>query len=621
MARFFLKYFGYTIPVDRSPLDLELNTPANIDQEIANNSRETIQLLTQLSLPLLLSLAVLVLAFLIYRSHPARIQRRKKLTPFGPNRDPNFHHEIQQLCVVAGISPVPTVMMSQEIKGQNGQAFGLRHRYILGLRGGMRLALVKAPDSFRAIVLHELAHIANGDVGRTYFAQALWVAVILLALVPLILFFTGTAILEPIRGVFREGVGGFNWLQWLIVSIREFLLVILQVAITLAVVAAIRSSLLRVREIYADWRAATWGAGSHLSKIFSQARSSDRLSLWERIWGLHPMPQERQALLSDPTGLFQIKLDLPILVGLLLAIVLDSISPLGGSALPIFGILLNTGHIMWLRLVQMTVAFGGPVLDFLVVEVGHPVLINLIPFGTMFVLYFAVAYLVAGTLGIQIQRESVVALTTQSGGCGRYMHLLRIAVLVAAGVTIGFIVSPISVSAPVVFAIGGGPARGLLNVLIIFAWSIGVAVVTWRWLVYAYYFSQLLLGQHRGSSPPQGSLRLLTFALSSLLVVLYAPLIVAQILIAGFVLGESGIPFHILPIALGIAVILYPVVFGATWAIIRVRRVIITPRCPNCGEVTHHEVAVGQKCEHCGEDLALWLFVPHLMVSEELLAT
>jgi hypothetical protein len=42
------------------------------------------------------------------------------------------------------------------------------------LHGGLIARRAADPDGFRAMVLHELVHIRNGDVGITYVTVALW---------------------------------------------------------------------------------------------------------------------------------------------------------------------------------------------------------------------------------------------------------------------------------------------------------------------------------------------------------------------------------------------------------------------------------------------------------------
>jgi hypothetical protein len=58
------------------------------------------------------------------------------------------------------------------------------------------------------------------------------------------------------------------------------------------------------------------------------------------------------------------------------------------------------------------------------------------------------------------------------------------------------------------------------------------------------------------------------------------------------------------------ALLFSPLVFGATWAFIKLLFENQSRNCPHCGKITrHHEPALGL-CEHCGGVLGEWLFVP-----------
>lgn len=165
--------------------------------DFANVGRALRQSVLTLALPGSLMLGVLLLANAVFRGHPDRIRRRKQLQPITPGDDPKLFEALQQLAAISGVSPLPSIEVGAKSRAPDGQAFGLRRHYALRLGGRLRLLLRKAPQSFRAIVLHELAHIANRDVVRTYFAQALWVAVVILGIVPM-LFIIGIEIIQNV---------------------------------------------------------------------------------------------------------------------------------------------------------------------------------------------------------------------------------------------------------------------------------------------------------------------------------------------------------------------------------------------------------------------------------------
>src|SRR3972149_184327 len=70
--------------------------------------------------------------------------------------------------------PSPKVEISDGLKGTDAQAYGTGGAYFLALDGGYRILRKTKPNLFKALIKHELAHIANHDIARSYFSDALW---------------------------------------------------------------------------------------------------------------------------------------------------------------------------------------------------------------------------------------------------------------------------------------------------------------------------------------------------------------------------------------------------------------------------------------------------------------
>lgn len=600
-----------TVPFDElGPSGVELDD-AGLELHVQAYRALVRQSLTRLLIPTSLALGVLTLAMAIYRSHPSRIRSRKKLQKVTRDQKPTLMNNIQALSDLASISPSPIVEIEVGSRSIEGQVFGFRKRYSLRLGGWMGLLLRKAPDKFRAVVLHELAHIANQDIGRTYFAQALWIATISLLLVPLMGVQIITVILRGFQELFGEGLVGFDWTKWFTVVLPLNLLWIFRVVISLVVVAAIRSSILRVREIYADWRAALWGAEEPLSDILAQNRSGEKAGLWKRLFRLHPTPQERLAMLGDPTALFRVWLDLPVFAGVLLAFFLAGFFPI---AVELFLLVSGWTTIAALVPMQSFVDAANPLESFLffllgtVGQVGG--FIIAVVAGLIFLL--VATYLMVGTVGFQVRRESIAGmLNSRRRGFMPYLRLLLPATLLAISLQVGFIIAPFGWFAPIdIYIVDGvGPLTILRDALMMFLWIVAVTCLTWLWLVYIRFFSVRLLGAHMSESAPKFARHFLTLASSILLWILYIPAVAGQLQITGLIIGdtEAYLP-HTLPITSAIALVLYPVVFGVTLLLVQVRRWVVRPRCPACGRFTHQRFAVGRTCEHCGEVLAPWLF-------------
>ena len=488
------------------PLDIpNLDTP--LAEYLAQTQAELLKLvsaaLRSLAVPTLLVLLVLALSTVIYRSHPARLRRRKKLTRLPADKDPKFQQQIAQLAQVANVSSTPTIEMGPGLKSQNAQAFGLRHHYSLRLDGGLRLLMRKAPEVFRAIVLHELAHIVNRDVGRTYFAQALWRATVSLTIIPLVLgvsyFFVNGFIIKPLLNGFET----LDWQQLLTRSLPTVILFAIQVAVTLGLVAAIRAGLLRIRETYADWRTALWGAAAGLGQILQPVANQEHPQRFS-LWRLHPTARERLAALQHPEALFQIKLDLPFVVGWLLAFVV------GGLFILVIPLTLSVGGGLMTLVGSLTGAadaYNSTSLAF--VAYGLMLFTVLASLLALVVPLFSLGYLVAGTVGLQVQRQAVADLAAGRQGIGSYIRLLAPAALLALGFELGFSLAPLAVLSPAGVIIG--QTGNNLPILLLLIPLLGTTIILiWLCLIYVRFFARRIFGRHLGASPPQLKRFLLT---------------------------------------------------------------------------------------------------------------
>lgn len=578
-----------------------LSDPTAIQQGIMQWSRTLRQLTMLAVLPGVLMLSVLILAAIIYRSYPGYIRRNRGLRPVARGDDDQLVDGIQELVGLSGISPAPSIEMAAGLRSVDAQAFGLRNHYALRLGGRLRLLLRQSPDSFRAIILHELAHIANADVSHTYFAQAIWITVVILAVIPGMAF----VIFSFAQGLTGRLAGGLINKEWIVhfftVNVPTVLLVLFQFGGMLAVIAAIRSSLLRTREVYADWRAATWGAEAALSQILRHNATEDKTGRFTRLWRLHPSSQERLAALQHPEHLFRATAEVPFFVGVLLAYVSIGMFALGLVLMEIA----RVGSIVaTLQLVRILDNMWIPYL----VSSALPAL----TMAMVLALGFRVVYWVTGALGLEMQREAVAEMSINQGSWARYFKLWRPAALVGIGFQMGVLLTPFSFLALLPDWIGTFVLPMLLLSIV------AVAGLTWAWLVYIRFFARRLLGSHFGALPPQGMRRLLTLAGSGLLLVLYLPAATIQVIVfalAALAVKSTAAP-AVLPqlwtflfVSIVAALFLYIVIFGVTWLLVQAYQLVRRPHCPTCKQPTRQRYAVGQICEHCGQNLAPWLFV------------
>jgi Zn-dependent protease with chaperone function len=554
--------------------------------------------LVSLGAPLLIAGAIFLLAWFIYRTHPKRVFRQKNLETMPADKDPSFQDEVKRLAVLAGVSPPPVIALGKGMRGQSGQAFGLQGRYMLRLDGGTRLIKRKAPPLFRAIVLHELAHIANRDVGATYFAQATWTATVLLTILPLAVVVAVIFSRSVWQKLLTQGVAGLDWLSLLTRTLPTVVFFYVQAALTLALFALIRASLLRAREEYADWRAALWGAKGALSRILQTSQDVTR-QRWFKWWRLHPTPAERLASLAAPQRLFRLSWDLPFVVGVLLAFVIV------GAFFIVMPITLGTGTMAGALVTRL--ADLSRQVDYTPIAWAMLRLARWIAYGVMFLMILTVllpvlgvAYLVIGTVGVQVQKEAMADILAGKRGLQGYLRLLLPAALVTLGLEIGFLMAPFALFMP----------RSLLAFLLMLPWWLSAFGLTWLCLAYVRFFARRIFGRHAGKSPSNWKRRLLNLATSGLLSLAYLPLLVTRL---AFIVPEMGLeaPLVLLGamfLVVLVFLLLYSLFFGVSWVLVGLRRV--SPlRCPACRRTSRQRQAVGARCEHCGGELAAWLVV------------
>ena len=531
-----------------------------------------------ISLQVGIAALMIFLAAIIFFLHPNYIRRKKHLAPLPPGKDPVLENEVQRLTQLAGVTPSPTVETVKGSRSINAQAFGFRRHYSLRLDGGLRLLLRKSPATFQALVLHELGHIVNGDVTRAYFSLALWLVVLLMA--------GGSLLLISVTSASYDLNDVALWLQ---------------IGFMVAIITVIWAGLLRVREFYADWQAATMGAGQALATLIKQMTPTVRQKFWTKPWRFHPSSQERLAVLTQPDRLFRVALEMPFLVGILLAFVL--------TGAPLILLQIATGVGSGVTLVQTALMSltgnlqGFPAL--VVILVG-----GLIIVGSVLVVLFVCGFLVAGTLGLQVQREAVAEISLgRRLGIAGFLRLGLLASLVALGIELGSLITPIPLFSPLGAYWGGAATNPLLLLPWVVLWLLVVTGLFWLGFLFVHMFGARLLGSHVGASPPRWKYRLLTAIFSGWLGVAYLPLLSGRLAIVyAQSLGTDEMMLLITITLVGLisTLFLYAAMFALTWVL---GQIIRPSRCPGCNKSVHFKTAVAERCEHCGEHLASWLLV------------
>lgn len=246
------------------------------------------------------TLILLAGAVLIYWTYPARKIRREHLVPLSAEDAPEVVTYLDNLCRAMKLPHPPVFLWNPLNLTSGGLAFGRWRRYYISLTGGLVTQFYTDLPAFRAILLHELAHLRNADVDRTYFAVAVWQAFLVLGLLPLAV------------TVFQN-----EWVYIFKIAWRVAALALL--------VYLMRNAVLRTREMYADVRASAWdGSTDSLNRVLGTL-PGPRDEGWRKVIQVHPDPARRREVLEDPGRLFPMSTWDAIATGLAAAIALPNI--------------------------------------------------------------------------------------------------------------------------------------------------------------------------------------------------------------------------------------------------------------------------------------------------------
>lgn len=227
------------------------------------------------------SVLVVVLGVALMLLLPGRLVRRAgPLTPAPP--------PWQELAEVAAtemaVAPGTAVFFG---------SYRLREAFtVRGARGARGSRIILPPgianlpkEQANAVLRHEVAHVAAGDVTLVWLTRGVWAAVSVVLLIPVAV--------ALFQGRWRADLGmtETDFLGWPEYAVRSMALFVLAGLMSLA--------LLRLREHEADLRAARGPAGAALGRLLRQ-QPATQPSRWRRAVAIHPPPERRADALLRP---------------------------------------------------------------------------------------------------------------------------------------------------------------------------------------------------------------------------------------------------------------------------------------------------------------------------------
>ncbi|ANP51738.1 Zn-dependent protease with chaperone function [Streptomyces griseochromogenes] len=203
------------------------------------------------------------------------------------------------------VPQVPRLFVVPGAATKSASVFGTNSSPRLVLDGGLAASRTTDPKTFDAVVLHELAHIANRDLTVTYGTVALWRTFIVVVITPYLLWLGKETSIAIAHG---HGLTAL--------TVRGLALPV----VTTAIMYFARADVLRSRELYADLTAYRWGAPlQHIwAAMPATAERSHRhrstTVLLDRLRA-HPRWDIRRDALDDPAPLFAVSALLMFLTG------------------------------------------------------------------------------------------------------------------------------------------------------------------------------------------------------------------------------------------------------------------------------------------------------------------
>lgn len=551
-----------------------LNDPLDSIDITARGLELTSAVLPIICLSGMAAFGTLCLAVLFYLRHPSQIRQRRKIQSIA-EKDREIQELTNKLALDVGVDPPLIEMPLYGLQGADAQAFGVGKRQMIALDGGFRILRKTKPSIFDALIHHELAHFANNDIGRSYFSDALWKSIRWLLVFPFV-FALASIVIE---GLFSGIVNG-GQLGLAIRAIPGVLGLFIQWGFVLYISGVIWARLLRTREFYADWRAAVWGSQNGLNEILREETEKERPKKRFSLWKFHPDAKERLVALEHPELFFKYSPTLVFLAGLLLALLFAGLYFALAAFFAFAGTILSirdasTGLLYWLA---RGIWWSG--------------------FALLILLIFGLTgWLINGVLLPQIQKKAILELINRQRGSIQYLNLGMISLILVTGIELGFFMTPFTPFAP----------NDVLGILVeLFVVIPVLTCLAWWYLIYVRFVSVQLLATHTGRNISVWRNHFINTASAVWAFLFFMPgLVLSRFL-------DIGSPYFIYFNLgwLAFTILLSPLAFGASWAVIKLLFNNQPKQCRHCGKITRHPSPAIELCEHCQGVLAEWLFLP-----------
>jgi len=519
---------------------------------------------------------VFTFAAFLYSRHANNIRNNKKIAPIT-ERDVKIEEVVFKLAKQAGITAPQIEMPSKGSGGSSGQAFGFYKSYSIRLDDGLRFLQKFKSKLFNAVVLHEFAHIASGDIWRTYLADGILKSFTRLLIIP---FLFGIFIFSG-RKLFA-----FENFAVIITMLLTDIGLFFQFGFAICIMALIWARLLQTREYYADWQASVWGASEGLRHILQELLENEKPMSGFHLIRFHPSAKMRLDILDGKGNLFSISKTTFFLAGVLLAFMLAGGFRMIGTTFelilkPLQGLIDTSTDYLSLFL-----SFGASAFVFFI-----QICVFIVP----------IVWLLSGILGVQAQKQAVKDMIATQYGWGAYLKLGIPALFFVMGVEIGFLGAPFNLFIPY----DSNSAQWIKEwVMEIFIFVPVLFFSIWWYLCMVRFVSMRVFASQVGDRLSKWRVHFLTWISNIWLLVFFAP----GFLLSKLFLGEDQF-FQWFLVWLGVLVVFSPVCMLANWLVAKALFENGFKKCSICETPTHKPDPALRTCEHCGSSLGKWWFV------------
>lgn len=273
-----------------------------------------------------LSILVPILIFNIlfiywnYKNFPRKILRKTKYKKFNQKKFPDHFEYINKLYQqFSSIGKQPTLIYQPFDRSESAFTFGIKHNFYVAISGGMIITFRKSLNKFKSIFLHEIGHLANRDVEKTYLATA--ASRSLSFILPISLGILVIPSLYYQLGMLYNGIVEGYDLTYIIsrMNLDQWGLIVGGLAIYFLFfwlfTFLLRNQLVRYREFYADARVVEWeDSPEDIIKTLEESEGKQH-SKFEMLTKFHPNINERIKVLKNNVPLFELSLLIPYIIG------------------------------------------------------------------------------------------------------------------------------------------------------------------------------------------------------------------------------------------------------------------------------------------------------------------